>query len=146
MVEDTWFARDLPVLDAAVHLIDAQPFAYPSAHELVDRTGLDLAQVLTALRALEQAGLVGVTFAMGGGGSSHVDEVSGPARQLVGAWPSPESIAERLVAELEHRAETAYSEEERGKWRRLLDSLFGVGRDVVVEVAAAAITRQVPGG
>lgn len=145
MAEDTWFARDLPVLDAAVRLFDAQPFAHPSAEELVGKTSLELAQVLTALRALEQAGLVVVTFAMGGGRSSHIDQISGAARQLVGAWPSPESIAERLVAELEHRAETAASEAERGKWRRLLDSVLGVGRDVVVEVAAAAITRQVPG-
>jgi DNA-binding MarR family transcriptional regulator len=145
VAEDTWFSRDLPVLDAAVHLVDAAAFAHPSAHELAERTGLELDQVLTALRALEQAGLIAVTFTMGGGRNSHVDAISGEARQLVGAWPSAGAIASRLVAELERRADAASSDEERSKWRRLLDSVLGLGREVVVDVAAAAITRQVPG-
>jgi hypothetical protein len=145
MADDTWFGRDLRVLDAVVQLFDSQAFAHPPASDIADRAELDLEQVLIALRALQQAGLVAVTFTMGGGRNSHVDAIDGRARQLVGAWPSAESIADRLVTELEHRADTATSKEERGRWRRLLDSVTCIGRDVMIDVAAAAIVRQVPG-
>lgn len=41
-VKDTWFQRDLPVLEALVELFDAELFALVSLRCVADKTGLPL--------------------------------------------------------------------------------------------------------
>jgi hypothetical protein len=54
MVEDTWFRRDLPVLDAIVTSLDkAAGRAFPQLEEIAQSTGLDLQDVSRAAQALD---------------------------------------------------------------------------------------------
>jgi hypothetical protein len=59
-MEDTWFSRDLPVLDATVRLLDEGNFAV-SVASLAEATGLDVRAVDRALDALEGRYVVSTT-------------------------------------------------------------------------------------
>lgn len=51
-MEDTWFSRDLPVLEIAVRLLDASGHPIRAA-EIRNETELDMDEVARALTALE---------------------------------------------------------------------------------------------
>jgi hypothetical protein len=68
--------------------------------------------------------------------------VSASAYRATGAWPSPETAADRLIAALEERIANATNDEERTRWQRIRDGFLGAGRDVIVDVAAAMLGGQ----
>lgn len=135
-LDDTWHSRDLPVLRIVVKLYDEtmRPVRVSAVEE---STGLSRADVQRAGVALGAAGLVTTSGAaqlkvmMFGG-------VTAQARQLTGAWPSAESIADRLLATLEDLAEHAGDDVTKSKARRALDGLGSLTRDTLVSVAGAA--------
>jgi hypothetical protein len=143
MADDTWTTRDLPVLDAAVTLVDAQPFVGTPLRELAEAAGVSTDGAIAALRALETAGLVEVQW--GSARHARVTNVSGEARQLVGAWPTPESYADRLTQELDRRIDQTSDDDERGRLEKMRDAAIGMGRGLFVDVTAAVLTRQIPG-
>ncbi|MDP9466556.1 MAG: hypothetical protein M3P31_04860 [Actinomycetota bacterium] len=100
-------------------------------------TGLDAVQVDQAGRALRDEGYVALYFE--GGGGFAVTHVTGDGRRAVGAWPTPQSLADRLVEAVERGLAEASSEEERSRWQKLRDGITGAGRDVMVGVATAAL-------
>jgi N-acetylmuramic acid 6-phosphate (MurNAc-6-P) etherase len=139
---DTWHSRDLPVLREVVRGIDQG--GYPSVQGVADATGLTEAEVDRAAANLRRAGLVRAQFAAGG----HVmffQDFAGQALELVGAWPTPETALDRMLAALEAIAENTEDEAKRSWAQRTLTALRSGSRDVVVGVAAAAITGQLPG-
>src|SRR6516164_375356 len=83
-VEDRWTSRDLPVLDAAVRLLDEGRFEVTVA-EIASETGLDTRAVDRALVAL-RGEYVGDYEVMSGGdpGSFAITEVTAAARRVVG--------------------------------------------------------------
>jgi hypothetical protein len=140
-VESTWENRDLVVLDLAVQYFDD-----PSVHRLgipviVERTGLSEDDVKRALRALASASprLIKGSSADQVAFPLFLTGVTGPARQLVGAWPSPDSLTDRLVAALEAAASAEPNEEKRSALRHAAAVLGGMGRDIFVEVASKAL-------
>jgi hypothetical protein len=74
-----------------------------------------------------------------------VGKATAQARQAAGLWPTPESLADRLVAALAQAAERETNEERRGWLKRTAEWLGSAGRDVAVDVTAAVISRQVGG-
>lgn len=139
MLPDTWYARDLPVLEACVSLVDENPGIGATVPELSAASGVTEDGVKAALRALEAAGLIGVLWGLTSEGVS-VPRVAGEARRLAGAWPTPETAADRLVAALEAQIAATTEPEERGRLELLLAGVAGVGRDVLVAVLSKALT------
>jgi hypothetical protein len=133
-VDSTWENRDLLVLEAAVRFLDENKGdPAPDGADLAALTGLSMDDVERALIALNGTYL---KLQMTGGGAEHwfVPNIHPSGRRAVGQWPSPESVAARLVTAMAAAAETAGSEEERGMLRKTAAWFGGAGRDLLVEV------------
>jgi hypothetical protein len=140
---DTWHSRDLPVLRAAVEYIDREGVDAP-VHHLIERTGLEEDEVLRAIRALASGGLL-TAAAIKTWGPDLIDGVRAVSRQayeLAGAWPTPESATDRMIAALEQIAANG-TEEEKTRARKVLDAFTGAGQQIAVGVATAMITGQI---
>jgi hypothetical protein len=144
MAADTWFTRDLPVLEAAAELIDEQMLPV-QPQEISRQLGMDLEDVSRALVALDGP-YIEMRWLQRRAGIGRVMSVTPAARREIGQWPTPEAAADRMVQAIESRIETTDSEEERGRLVRARDALLGVGRDLFVDVMGAVVSRQVTGG
>lgn len=147
MVNPTWEERDLPVLRAIVELYEESGGNTIRASHIERRTGFDDRTTQKALHALKPADPPYVTkmHEMSGGEIVFVGAPTPEARRAVGLWPTPELMADRLVAALAQAAEQEPNEERRGLLRRTAEWLGSAGREVAVDVTAAVISRQVGG-
>lgn len=141
---DTWDWRDLPVLRAIVQELDStmEPVMLPTIGAL---TGLDGDDVKRAVLALDRAGLITASWTEAGGGEKFVHfvrDVGATAFSLVGAWPSPDTGVDRMIAALEAIARNSPTEDERTRAQKILDLFVGAGRDIAVSVATTMITGQ----
>ncbi len=142
---NTWDSRDLPVLREAVRLADENEHRPPSADTIEANLEMTPEDVQHALDALASAGLIDT---VGSFDRIHMDviRISGDARRLAGAWPTPEAGLDRMLAALEAIAnDTSTDEDTRHRARRILDALSGAGRHLGIGVATAIITGQIPG-
>ncbi len=73
-------------------------------------------------------------------------DVSEKARRAVGAWPSPEALALRLVEAVEQGLAAAITEDERSRWRKLRDGMTGAGTAVLTNAAGSALGTAAIGG
>ncbi len=138
---DTWTTRDLPVLRAIVQLVDEDDSGQVRFSQIVERAGMDEATVTKALRALEHE--QPPLFKANGSLANRfmrISHVTGEARRKVGAWPSPEQLADKLIEALNSAADQTEDEEKRGWLRKSAAWLSEAGRDVLVEVAKSQIT------
>lgn len=145
-MNSTWEDRDLPVLAAIVELTE-EGEDYIELDQLADRTGFDDATVRRAVFALadEQPPFFRYADAttFGGRDIGAVSNPTGYARRTVGAWPTADALADRIVQGLERAAE-AETDQERQGWLRKAAAWFGTaGRGVLVEVAGSAVSRGV---
>jgi hypothetical protein len=112
-VHDTWTARDLPVLDATVALLE-QSFMV-TVTDIASRTGIEPADVATALAALDP---VYVDFRKTTTGGDprfwYVFKVTPEARRAVGQWPTAEAMASRLAEALAAAARREPTAERQG--------------------------------
>lgn len=138
-VPNTWVSRALPVLTSIVGHYESDGAA--NSEQVVDDTGLSDSIVDRSGRELRDAGFVELYFE--GGGGFFVMAVTEKGRREVGAWPSPESLTDQIFAAVEERVEHADTDEERGRWLKIRDGLFGAGRDFMIGVAAAALYGSV---
>lgn len=140
---DTWHSRDLPVLRTVVRLWDEQLVPIQTGEIERALPELDPADITRALVALKGAGLIEGNGAWGVP-ILRVSDPTAEARRLSGAWPSADSVADRLLAELRDLAEYGPDESTKTKARKALDALGGFSRDVLVSVigAAAGTTMQ----
>jgi len=145
MLDDTWFSRDMPVLEGAVALLeDSRPPVSDS--DIAARTGIDRRDVMKALEALEEDFLeVGWDDRGNLRVSGAVASCTSAARRATGKWPSAESLAERAIAVVDERIANATDDGERSRWVKLRDGLAGAGRDLVVDVMGAVVNRQITG-
>lgn len=135
-VPDTWTTRHFPVLRSVV--VRYETHGQVTSEEVVQDTGLSELEVDRAARDLRDEGLIAPYFE-GGGGFVVMGGPMGDARRLVGAWPSPETFADRLMEAVERGMEDASTSEERSRWKAVRDALTGAGRDIVVNAAAIAL-------
>jgi len=68
--------------------------------------------------------------------------VTAAGRREVGQWTSPDTAADRLMAPLQPAIDRADGDQKR-RLQEVRDGLLGTGRDVIVDLAAAVIARQV---
>jgi hypothetical protein len=146
MVTSTWEDRDLPVLSAIVELSETGDGGTILVDDLASATGLDEAVVQKALQALadEYPPFFDYTdgSSMEGREILAVGSPTGHARRTVGAWPTPESLADRLVAALAQAADKEPDAEKRGWLKNAALYLASAGRDIAVDVAGAALSRS----
>ncbi|MCZ2850002.1 hypothetical protein [Modestobacter sp. VKM Ac-2978] len=143
MMPDRWFSRDLPVLVEAVRHFDT--YTDPLAADTVaERLGWDVEEVMAAVRALSRGGYVKEQRAtMASRPGDTIKNVSPEAYREAGAWPSPDTAADRLLAALQAAVDKAPEGEAKNRARRILDGVVAAGRDFAVDVAGGVVTGQI---
>lgn len=142
-MNETWTTRDLPVLTAIVEVFELTGrVMHPN--EIVAHSGITDDEVERALNALEVEDPPFITKLdrYSSGRIRLVGRPTGHARRAVGAWPSAESIADRLVSALDEAAEREPDPERKGWLRTSAAYLGSGGRDLAVEIGATVINRQ----
>jgi predicted transcriptional regulator len=137
IVEDTWGKRDVPVLKAAVALLEQSYMVTVS--DIAEQTGLELADVARSLDAMDPTYVDFRKTETGGDPRFwYVHKVTPEARQQVGQWPTPESLVDRLATAFGEAAdrETDPSQQDRLRMtsRLLSDSVRAAAIDVVAGV------------
>jgi hypothetical protein len=147
VVDETWFSRDLPVLDAVVGFIDREMgLAFPTVQEIADATAIDPGDVARAAGALEGQ-YVGFQRLMTGGDPApwFFTKVYPASRVAVGQWPSGESMVDQIVTGLTEASLGETDDEKRSKLRDAASVLGGSARDIAVDVVAAIVSRHTGG-
>lgn len=144
-MDDTWAARELPVLDATVSLLEESYMVTVS--DIAARTGLDAAVVSRALEALDPDYLDFRKTTTGGDPTFwYVLKVTPLARRAVGQWPTADSFITRLAGELSSAA-SAEDDIERKSLLAYTARLVGdTLRDVAVRAAAQVLAPSAEAG
>jgi hypothetical protein len=138
-VQDTWAARDLPVLDATVSLLEQSYMV--TVTDIAARTGLDAGAVAKALESLDP---VYVDFRKTTTGGDprfwYVFKVTPEARRAVGQWPTAEALATRLAEELAAAAQQEPDAERQGLLSYAARLVGDTLRDATVRAAAQVLS------
>ncbi len=112
-MHDTWAARDLPVLDATVALLEDSYMV--TVADIATRTGLAEPDVARALEALDP-GYVDFRKTTTGGDPKfwYVLKVTPEARRTVGQWPTAQTLVDELAAEVSAAARAEDDGERQG--------------------------------
>lgn len=143
-VEDTWFRRDRPVLDAAVSLLDESAWTSfePDLRQIAERARVSEHDAAAALQALDGTYLT-LEMVMGPIGDWYVSKVTAAARQEVGQWPTAESVIARLADGLAAAAETEPDPERKRGLKSVAGWLSGAAQGVAADVLARIIGRGI---
>jgi hypothetical protein len=137
-VEDTWGPRELPVLSAAVALLEQSYMVTVS--DIAERTGLDLH---TVARSLDALGSTYVDFRKTETGGDprfwYVHKVTPAARREVGQWPTPAGLIDRLAAAFNQAADEEPDETQQDRLRMAARLLGDTARPIAIQVAAGVI-------
>ena len=146
VMDDTWINRELPILVALVTRFDDPAVDQVRPAEVIDLTGLDGNAVLRGLTALCEARPAYLEFVPVGDETrapAIITGITSIARRAVGAWPSPESMVDRLVEALTRAAEQEPDLERKSKLHQTALWLGGVLRDVAVQTVGTVVGRQI---
>jgi hypothetical protein len=138
-VKDTWFSRDLPVLEAAASLIEEG--GRTRANDIAEHTGMDVEDVARAVRAL-RGEYVELMETGGNPGYWPVLRLTSAGLRAVGQWPSPESVVDALAEAFGQAAEREPDSEKKGRLRQVGSFLSSAGREVATEVVSKVILRS----
>jgi hypothetical protein len=141
LLPDVWFKRDRPVLVEVARQVEAGRGRI-EPEPVAKATGLSVDEVIRAGEVLLDRNLV-TTAKAHGTRVLWFTGITGDAYQLTGLHPDPGTAVERLEAALQ-QAEAQAPEQERGKFRAVLDALRDMGQDVATQVVGAAITGRLP--
>jgi hypothetical protein len=118
----------------------------PTLQQIATETGFDLDTVAKAAVALNGE-YIELSQNFGGAWNWRADRVYSSAREAVGQWPTAEDYASRLLQALDAAVEAApEGSEKRSKAKAAANAVRNMGRDMVVEISAAVISRQMGGG
>ena len=138
-MHDTWAARDLPVLDATVALLEQSYMV--TVTDIATRTGLDIADVARALEALDPTYVDFRKTTTGGDARFwYVFKVTPEARRAVGQWPSAQALAGRLAEELAAAAEDESDQQRQGLLAYAARLVGDTLRDATVRAAAHVLS------
>lgn len=138
-MDSTWESRDLPVLEAVVEACDSEVHADPAA--IARATGLEYTQVQRALRALNAEHPPLFTARTQANGDIYiVVGATGEARRRVGAWPTPEGLAARILEDLNDAAERTTDPEKRTRLREAGKALGNLGQSALAGVISNVLT------
>jgi len=141
-VNDTWAARDLPVLAATAALLEESYMVTVS--DIAARTGLDDQAVAHALEALDPAYVDFRKTTTGGDPTFwYVLKVTPAARQAVGQWPTAETLISALTAELSAAAQDEHDAERKGLLVYAARLIGDTLRDASVRAADAVLAPAI---
>jgi hypothetical protein len=141
-VHDTWAARDLPVLDATVRLLEASYMV--TVTDIAAQTGLAESAVARALEALDPVYVDFRKTTTGGDPTFwYVLKVTPAARQAVGQWPTAEALVGRLAAELTAAAQQEQDAERKGLLTYAARLIGDTLREATVRAAGAVLAPAV---
>ncbi len=137
-MEDTWAARELPVLAATVHLLEESYMV--TVTDIATRTGLDEQAVARALETLDPV-FVDFRKTTTGGDPTfwYVLKATPAARQAVGQWPTAETLITALAAELTAAAAHEQDAERKGLLAYAARLIGDTLRDASVRAAEAVL-------
>ena len=140
-MEDTWGARELPVLTAVVALLEESYMVTVS--DIAERTGLELPVVARSLDAMDPT-YVDFRKTMTGGDPRfwYVLKVTPAAREEVGQWPAPASLIDRLAVAFGEAAKLEADPVRQNQLRNAAMLLGGPVREIAVRVAANVMARS----
>jgi hypothetical protein len=142
-VHDTWAARDLPVLDATIRLLDSSYMV--TVTDIAAATGLADADVARALEALDPAYVDFRKTTTGGDPTFwYVLKVTPAARQAVGQWPTAETLVDRLAAELTEAAKREQDADRKGLLSYAARLIGDTLREVTVQAATEVLGPAAP--
>ena len=137
-VHDTWAARDLPVLDATIGLLEHSYMV--TVTDIADKAALDPSVVAQALEALDP---IYVDFRKTTTGGDprfwYVFKVTPEARRAVGQWPTAEALVSRLAEELSAAARRDGDAEHQGLLAYAARLIGDTLRDAAVRAAGAVL-------
>jgi predicted transcriptional regulator len=138
-VHDTWAARDLPVLEATVALLEQSYMV--TVTDIATRTGLDVAEVARALEALDPTYVDFRKTTTGGDARFwYVFKVTPEARRAVGQWPTAQSLAGRLAEELAAAAKDESDPQRQGLLAYAARLVGDTLRDATVRAAEQVLS------
>jgi hypothetical protein len=144
-VEDTWAAREMPVLNAVVALLDHSYMVTVS--DIAGRTGLEMAEVARSLDAMDPTYVDFRKTETGGDPTFwYVLKATPEARRVVGQWPTAEGFIDRLVKAFNDAAEGEEDAEKHFQLRQAAGLLSGSVHDAAVRAAAAIIAPRADAG
>lgn len=141
LMDSTWETRELPVLAAVVQLCDEDDWGQAEPNQIAERTGLDIADVKKAVYRLlgEQPPFFQVSDSttFEGRDFTSVHSPTGHAQRTVGAWPTPDSLSERIIDALNEAAATEQDPETKSRLSHAAD----VGKGTLAGVLARVLTQ-----
>jgi hypothetical protein len=141
-VQDTWAARDLPVLDATIRLLEESYMV--TVTDIAARTGLDEAAVAKALEALDPVYVDFRKTTTGGDPTFwYVLKVTPAARQAAGQWPTAESFIEALARELTAAGQQEQDAERKGLLAYASRLVGDTLRDVTIRAAQSVLAPAI---
>jgi hypothetical protein len=66
--------------------------------------------------------------------------------RATGLWPTPESLADAVVEEIGKALDRTDDQDTRSRLVRIRDAVAGAGRDILVDVLGAVLSRGLTGG
>jgi hypothetical protein len=136
---DTWSARDLPVLDATISLLEASFMVTVS--DIAGRTGIAEREVAAALEALDPVYVDFRKTTTGGDPTFwYVLKVTPEARRVVGQWPTPATLISRLSEEFAAAAADEQDAERKGLLAYAARLIGDTLREVAERAAAAVLS------
>lgn len=137
-MHDTWAARDLPVLDATVALLEDSYLV--TVADVAARTGLDEADVARALEALDPSYVDFRKTTTGGDPKFwYVLKVTPEARRVVGQWPTAQTLVDELAAEVSASARAEEDGERQGLLVYAARLIGDTLREPIVRAAARVL-------
>jgi hypothetical protein len=141
-VDDTWAARDLPVLAATVALLEESYMVTVS--DIAARTGLDEHAVARALETLDPVFLDFRKTTTGGDPTFwYVLKATPAARQAVGQWPTAESLVSALASQLSAAAHAEHDPERKGLLTYAARLIGDTLRDASIRAAESVLAPAV---
>jgi hypothetical protein len=140
-MQPTWESLDRPVLAAAVQYVEDHDWRkWPQAYDLAPVVGATPEDVGKALLRLNGE-YIEASVPLGGLTQVCVDKILGSARRAIGQWPTPESLAERIVEELTTAADAEPDAKNRDKLKQTAVFLGSSGKDLFINILASVIAK-----
>lgn len=141
-MEMTWYARELPVLVAAIEFLEKHDYGLlPEATDLAPIVGLDVMDVAKALKLMDGE-FIRTSTSLAGLRTITVHEVYPAGRRAAGQWPTAELVAQQLVAGLEQAAEAEPDPEKKSRLKQTAVFLGSSGKDLLINIAASVIAKS----
>ena len=140
MSTSIWFERELPIIKYLAMRANKEPMVLTSTGEISEA----IDQVAIACDFLSQEGYFDLQKVMGNTLNWHIHKLQSRLLVEAGDWPSANSIAESLIANLKKMESESLDPAKKSKIKSIIDAIGGtageLGQKILVDVIAKSIT------